>query len=379
MTHYAKYLVSTLLVGFTAMVAAREMGVGNSLRLAFDAEAQRINGYAFQQPVGGSDVAPTIFVFSDNRTRYSRIGYRDKSANFRLRATFECMGDWSHEGMGNPEIRVGRSTSYRSASRGGGGKPIYAEGAPFYAVATVPLDDLQLPADLNPVHRCNSVVEDYSLQGKPPGGLLQKGFWIKVDNAVPASITPACRRRERQRPVFGNPPQVSAPGFETRLAVYIRCMPTGYVQTKGPPPRPGRPLSEYLSIKAVDLTAVNSPLRHGCPATVIFKGMFDAGRAIKGNYRLIGSDGYASSAYPFSLAAGATKSVSWQRRVELPSTIGGLTAGGSSSWPRPVTGWLQLVVNVDEANAEPRRSPRAVYRVDCLKPPSPQGTLKSNG
>jgi len=242
MKRHAKYLVLTMLAGVTAVAAAREMGVGNSLRLAFESVPQKINGYAFEQPVGGSEVAPTVFVFSDNRTRYSRVGYRDKNANLRMRATFECIGDWSHEGMGNPAIRVGRSTSYHSASKGGGGKPIYAEGAPFYVVATAPVDDLQLPADLNPVHRCNAVVDDYTLQGKVPGGLLQKGFWIKVDNAVPASITPACKLRERKKPGFGDPPRISAPGFETRLPVYIRCMPTGYVTTKGPPPRQGRHL-----------------------------------------------------------------------------------------------------------------------------------------
>ena len=79
-------------------------------------------------------------------------------------------------------------------------------------------------------------------QGKPPGALLQNGFWIKVDNAVPASITPACQLTERKRrKLFGDPPKFPT-GWGGKLPVYIRCMPTGYVQTKGPPPRPGRPI-----------------------------------------------------------------------------------------------------------------------------------------
>jgi len=238
-----RILLFASLAALGAVGLAREMGVGNSLRLAVDTKARTVNGYSYEEPVGGSAVAPTIFVVSDNRLRYSRVGYRDKSANFRLRATFECMGDWSHEGKGNPEIQVGRSTSYRSADRGGGGKPIYAEGAPFYVLSSVPQDDLRTPADLRPIHRCNAVVEDYSRQGKPPGALLQNGFWIKVDNAVPASITPACQMTERtRRKLFNDPPNITPPGWGGKLPVYIRCMPTGYVQTKGPPPRQGRPI-----------------------------------------------------------------------------------------------------------------------------------------
>jgi hypothetical protein len=236
-------LIATLAgLGLGAAGLAREMGVGNSLRLAFGTQARTVNGYSYEEPIGGSAVAPTIFVVSDNRLRYSRVGYRDKTANLKLRATFECMGAWSHEGKGNPEIRVGRSTSYRSADRGGGGKAIYAEGAPFTVLATVAQDDLRTPANLNPVQRCNAVVEDYTRQGKPPGALLQNGFWIKVDDAVPASITPACILRERKKPGFADPPKFPT-GWEGRLPVYLRCMPTGYVQTKGPPPRPGRPTS----------------------------------------------------------------------------------------------------------------------------------------
>jgi len=354
-------LIATLTgLGLGAAGLAREMGVGNSLRLAFGTQPRTVNGYSYEEPIGGSDVAPTIFVFSDDRLRYSRVGYRDKSANFRLRATFECMGNWSHEGKGNPEIRVGRSTSYRSADRGGGGKPIYAEGAPFYVIASVPQDDLQAPANLNPVHRCNAVVEDYTRQGKPPGALLSNGFWIKVENAVPASITPACQLTERKRrTVFGEPPKFPT-GWQGQLPVYVRCMPTGYVVTKGPPPREGRPASESRAA-TLDLRATNSPLSHSCPATVIFQGKIHAHRFLKGTYRLVGSGNYASPSYPFDLAAGAERSIAWQRRVDLPDLH------QSARWPRRASGWLQLEINAIEPNAQPQRSARALYDVSCLR------------
>jgi len=352
-----RFLLAASGLGLATLVAAREMGVGNSLRLALGTQAKTVNGYSYEEPVGGADVVPTIFVFSDDKLRYSRVGYRDKPVNFRLRATFECMGAWSHEGMGNPSIQVGRSTKYRSADRGGGGKPIYAEGAPFNVIVSVPADDLRTPANLNPVHRCNAVIEDYTSQGKPPGALLQNGFWIKVDNAVPASITPACTLTERERRrLFGNPPKLSAPGWEGRLPVYLRCMPTGYVQTKGPPPREGRPASESRAA-TLELHATNSPLRHTCPATVVFQGKIHAHRFLKGTYRLVGSGNYASSSYPFDLAAGAERSISWQRRVDLPTLHQG--------WPRRASGWLQLEITTNETNPQTQRSARALYDVSC--------------
>jgi hypothetical protein len=129
-------------------------------------------------------------------------------------------------------------------------------------------------------------------------------------------------------------------------------------------------------IRRVELGAVNSPLKHVCPATVVFRGKFQSNRAVKGSYRLVGSGGYASPTYPFSLPDDGERSVSWQRRVEVPATTGGLASPGAGSWPRKVAGWLQLEVMVDEPSAETRRSGRADYEVNCQKPPSPQGTIR---
>jgi hypothetical protein len=356
-----RILLTASIAGIAAAGLAREVGVGNTLRLIAPTSFMEHNGYRFEAPIS-SDTAPTIFVFSDDKLRYSRIGYHDKKLHFRVTATQECLGDrWTQSGV--PIIRIGKGGWPSS----GGGKPIpQPEAVPYKLAIDVPLEDLRLPAGFDPVKRCNTVIQDYTLSGKRPGALLQQGYWIKVDGVVPASLSPSCAYHEKRRVGFGSPPQLP-PGVDTKFPVFLRCMPTGYVETRGVPPRPGKPLSDYPSIKSISLTAVNSPVTHSCPATVIFKGQFEAGRAIKGRYRFVGSDNYTSAAYPYALAAGAKKSVTWQRRIELPNTTGNMTMGGGTSWPRRVTGWLMLDVMVDEPNAQSHRS-RVGYEVRCQKP-----------
>ena len=89
--------------------------------------------------------------------------------------------------------------------------------------------------------------------------------------------------------VFDEAPQIPQPRDFT-LSTWVRCMPTGYVVTKGVPPKPGKHIPEPFG--DIDLHATNSGLSRVCPATIVFKGSFKANRALKGNYRLIGSDGY---------------------------------------------------------------------------------------
>jgi len=371
MHRYAKYFAAASLVGIAT--AALAYPVTNLRDAIAKATKRTLNGYTFDEPVGGSAAVPTVFVFSDDKVSYSRIGYNDKRLHFAVRATQQCEGDkWSQSGV--PRIQIG-DRFWPS----GGGKPILKpEGAEYQVALDVLREQLSLPANLSAVQRCNQVVTDYTLQGKLPGALLQQGFWIKVDNMATARITPGCDYHPSKKGIFDEPPQI-AQSSEAKLPVWLRCMPTGYVVTKGPPTRPGRPASDFPPIKSVDLGAVNSPLNHTCPATVIFKGRFEAGRAIKGSYRLTGSDGYSTPTYPFELAGGAARSISWQRRVELPNTMGSMTMGGAPAWPRPVNGWLQLEVTPDVPNAEVHRSARANYRVNCLKPPSAQDQLKTKG
>lgn len=224
------------LTGLAAAGFAREIGVGNTLKLVVPTSFVERNGYRFEAPTS-SEVAPTIFVFSDNKLSYSRIGYHDKKLHFRVAATQECLGDrWTQTGV--PQIRVGKQ-SWPS----GGGKPIVKpEAVPYNITIDVALEDLRLPARFDPVKRCNTVIQDYTLSGKRPGALLQQGFWVRVNDAVPASLVTSCQYHAKKRTgIFDEPPQLP-PGVDTRFPVWLRCMPTGYVQTKGPPPRTGRHL-----------------------------------------------------------------------------------------------------------------------------------------
>jgi hypothetical protein len=223
------------LAGLAAAGFAREIGVGNTLKLIVPTSFVERNGYRFEAPTS-SEVAPTIFVFSDDKLRYSRVGYHDKRLHFKVQVTQECLGDsWTQSGP--PEVRVGMG-KWPS----GGGKPITKpEAVPYNLTIDVPLEDLRLPAGFDPVKRCNTVIQDYTLSGKRPGALLQQGFWIRVNDAVPASLSPGCTHHEKRKVGFGSPPQLPR-SVDARFPVFLRCMPTGYVQTKAPPPRTGRHL-----------------------------------------------------------------------------------------------------------------------------------------
>jgi len=229
-----------LLTTFTALGAAalaRDIGVGTTMKLIVPTTSQFKNGYRYDEPVGGSSAAPTVFVFSDNKLSYSRVGYHDKPLRFKVHATQECLGDrWEQTGV--PSIRIGRHVW-----PSGGGKPIVKpEAVPYDLMIEVPLEEARLPANLDAVRRCNTVLQDYTLSGKKPGALLSTGFWIRVNDMVPASLSASCKYREKKRDgVFADPPQLP-PGVDTKFPVFLRCMPTGYVQTKAAPPRKGRPI-----------------------------------------------------------------------------------------------------------------------------------------
>lgn len=227
-----------LIVSLTGLAAAgftREIGVGNTLKLIVPTSFMERNGYRFEAPTS-SEVAPTIFVFSDNKLSYSRVGYHDKKLHFKVRVTQECLGDrWTQSGP--PHVRVGQG-----GWPSGGGKPITKpEAVPYDLSISVPLEQLQLPRGFDPVKRCNTVIQDYTLSGKRPGALLQQGFWIRVNDMVPASLTPGCTYHEKKKGLFDEPPKL-AQSVDARFPVFLRCMPTGYVQTKAPPPRSGRHL-----------------------------------------------------------------------------------------------------------------------------------------
>lgn len=362
-----RYLCSAALVGVATAAIASSIA---TLQLNEPkTTARNLDGYSFQEPVGGADAVPTIFVVSDNKTSYSRVGFNDKRLRFNIRYSRDCTGNYT--AFAPPHVIIGDQIWPKDDSWKQHGIP--PEGIVHATAINVLRENLKLDAKADPVRRCNTVVTDYTLQGKLPAKLLSQGFWVRVDNVAPARLNPQCAVK--------NGPIASIREFI--LPVWINCMPTGYTAGHRLPPEPHRTKPEAHRLpgvfRSIDLAAVNSPLKHLCPATVVFKGKFQANRAVKGKYRLIGSGGYSSPSYPFSLAENGERSVSWQRRVELPAATGGLASPGAGTWPRSVTGWLQLEVTASEASAQPQRSGQAAYRVDCLKPPSPGDTLRSGG
>jgi hypothetical protein len=332
-----------------------------------------LNLYASDKPAGGENAVPTVFVFSTDKLSYSHVGAGQVPTTFNVRFRQVCAGGgWKQVRL--PNVYIGD----QQWPQAGDGKPILqVDGSLYQATLKVASGKLELNPNLDPVKRCNAVVAAHTFGGKPPAELLQNGFWIRTEEGVRAKLSPGCVKPNK---CVGFCEDFYAGTELFWLPVWINCLPTGYKETHRLPPEPHRtkPEGHRLAgvIRLVDLRAVNSPLKHRCPATVVFRGKFQANRAAQGSYRLVGSDGYASPAYPFGLPDDGERSVSWQRRVEVPAAAGGLAAPGAGSWPRKVTGWLQLEVTVAQPEAETRRSERATYEVHCEKPASPQGTIR---
>lgn len=372
MSRHALYLsAASLVVVATAALAAPF----TTIRLAaFKATQQALNGFVFDKPAGGENAVPTLFVFSSDKVSYSHLGAGQIKSTFNVRVVQQCAGDnWKQYRV--PNVYVGD----QHWPTPGAAKPILLdEGAEYSATLKVAPNSMELNPQLDAVKRCNAVVAAHTVQGKPPADLLQKGFWIKADGAVRSRVWPGCVDPSEKKVGFSEDIYAGSEVFW--LPVWINCLPTGYKETHRLPPEPHRvkPEAHRVAglIRLVDLRAVNSPLKHRCPATVVFRGKFQANRAVKGSYRLVGSDGYASPAYPFSLPDNGERSVSWQRRVEVPAATGGLASPGAGTWPRKVSGWLRLEVTADEPAAETRRSERADYDVHCERPANPQGTVR---
>jgi len=359
------HLITAACVAALASAALASHPKFSSLGSAVIKATQRSrDGYAFDVPTGGENAVPTILVWSDNTVSYSRAEQGKVPLRFNVRAAQTCTGnEWSQYQL--PYVSIGDQHWPGPAA----GKPILQQEGHVYPVSlAVPLDRVEFAPGFSraqAVQQCNLVVAGHARDGKLPANLLKEGFWVRADGAVRASVKPGCVDRCDR---IGFCEDAYAGAEPTTLPVWIHCMPTGYVATHRLPPEPHRTKPEGHRLpgtfRSVELEAVNSPLRHSCPATVVFRGRFVVNRAVKGSYRLVGSGGYASPEYPFSLADGGERSVSWQRRVELPSpTGGGLAAAGGGSWPKRAAGWLQLEVSAGDAAEQPRRSPRADYEV----------------
>jgi hypothetical protein len=365
-----RYLYGTaLVVAATAAIAAPF----SSIWLATVKTTREVlNFYPSDKPVGGENAVPTVFVFSSDKVSYSHVGAGQVKTTLNVRFRQVCAGDgWKQYRL--PHVYVGD----QQWPQPGDGKPILKPDTALYeATLKVASNQLELNPNLDPVKRCNAVVIAHTFGGKPPADLLKNGFWIRTEEGVRAKLTPGCSKPSK---CVGFCEDTYAGQESFWLPVWINCLPTGYVETHRLPPEPHRTKPEAHRLpgvfRSIELEAVNSPLNHICPATVVFRGKIQSNQAIKGSYRFVGSDGYATPSYPFSLPDNGEQSVSRQRRVELPAATGGLAAAGGGTWPRPVNGWLQLEV-MQGPGTQPMRSAKASYRVNCLKPPAPGERLR---
>lgn len=374
MSRRTHYLLAASLVAVATAAIAAPFGM---IRLAtVKVSREVLNMYASDKPVGGENAVPTVHVFSSNKVSYSHVGAPLVKSTFNVEFRQVCAGGgWKQYRL--PHVFIGD----QKWPADGDGKPILKEDTALYqATLKVAGNQLELHPNLDPVKRCNAVVTAHTFGGKPPADLLQTGFWIKTEEGVKAKLAPGCVKPTN---CVGFCEDQYAGQESFWLPVWINCLPTGYVETHRLPPEPHRTKPEGHRLpgtfRSIDLGAVNSPLKHECPATVVFRGKFKSNRAVKGSYRFVGSDGYSTPAYPYSLPDNGEQAVSRQRRVELPAGTGGLAAAGGGTWPRTVNGWLQLEVTEDGPTARTHKSERASYRVDCLKPGDPTKTLRRPG
>jgi hypothetical protein len=100
--------------------------------------------------------------------------------------------------------------------------------------------------------------------------LLQKGFNINLEDGFSAKLEISCKHK-------GLFPEFPVYYAQANLPVVVRCMPTSYETTKGPPPRPGRHLDIDPPITAVSVVA-DPPETQGrqCPVYVNFRGKITA-------------------------------------------------------------------------------------------------------
>lgn len=328
-----RHLFATAAVVVATAAMAAPFGM---IRLATVKVTREVfNSYASDKPVGGENAVPTVHVFSSDKLSYSHVGAGNIKSTFNLEFRQVCAGGgWKQYRL--PHVYIG-DQQWPGA---GDGKPILQPDTALYkATLNVAGNQLELNPNLDPVKQCNSVVTAHTFDGKPPAELLKNGFWIRTEEGVKARISPGCVKPTK---CVGFCEDQYAGSETIWLPVWINCLPTGYVEMHRVPPEPHRtkPEAQRLpgTFRSIDLAAVNSPLKHVCPATVVFRGKVVANRAIKGRYRFVGSDGYATSDFPFSLPDNGEQSVSRQRRIELPAGPGGIASPGGGAWPRTVNG-----------------------------------------
>jgi hypothetical protein len=196
--------------------------------------------------------------------------------------------------------------------------------------------------------------------------LLQNGFNFELEKAYHASLSVQCQHK-----VLGLD-ELKNLYSGTYLPVKVRCLPTHYGTTKGPPPRPGRPLEVDPPIASISVDADPVDTKGKlCPLYVNFRARITAGEksqysTFNTKYRFIGDHNYETDWMPVSIVRGQPRSVLGRRFIQISDTPRGFKTPGAKGDIPIFHGWMLLEVMLPDGT---KRSERATFSVDCNPQP----------
>ncbi|MFY9618829.1 MAG: hypothetical protein WAQ99_03375 [Pyrinomonadaceae bacterium] len=231
---------------------------------------------------------------------------------------------------------------------------------------------------VSPVQACNAEVKRRVDAGQSLPAILQNGFTIEIDDAYDVSLGIGCEKTVHvgyyEMPVFR--------AYGT-LPATIECRQTGYIESQGVPPKPGKPLNPESDrmptppppLGPVSLTASPSEtIGQACPVYVNFKGRIAANAesefsSFNTKYRFVGDNGYGTDWIYVSVARNTPKTINGRRYIQAPASKPGGTLLAPGEKPKiPLyRGWMQLEVQLPNGS---KKSERANFTVDCNVTPA---------
>ncbi|MET0756011.1 MAG: hypothetical protein ABWY31_07840 [Pseudoxanthomonas sp.] len=241
-----------------------------------------------------------------------------------------------------------------------------------------PLFDATARRARDPVLLCNDLLRSKS--GAAREQMLREGASLPLSKAYLWSgrFSYFVRTRGGQ---FDNAGDISTSGY---FPASVRCQnltgpaPRTQSQTKGPPPRPGRPLSETSPIKSATLRiepssqVVQAVPGQLCPTSLRIVATVAASREFRGRALVFGS-GFLSPATPMQFATAGNRNfivtypLKWTG-LAPPKKISGGPAPPPSALSQPAHLTLNVVDGDDKVVAT---SGRKTFDVVCKKMPPP--------
>jgi len=215
---------------------------------------------------------------------------------------------------------------------------------------------------------CNQEVR--RREGKARVKMLNDGLNFDISDAYKGRLSVHCHYTKNYEYLKTYIP------FEAYIAdmpVTVRCMPTYYGATKGPPPRTGRHYDPSIATVAVTADPPASAGRQ-CPLYVNFRGKITAGEksryaTFNTKYHFLGDHDYRSEWIPLSVKRGETRTVNGRRFIQATNEDPpGLKMPGSNQKLPIFNGWMLLEVLLPDDTV---RSDKVPFTVDCNSQPMP--------